>query len=220
VGEFEIVNYTQSYRPLVDQTTTNTNTTTKITPKTKSNATTVMENVTVTPQVKTVKINNSTISTEKSNFASNSSASTHCGKATTEFIDITNKQNNDIFLPRLNLLLHVMYETLLVNTHISSAKYILGLDPSTSNNITYQIVYENLEGRSFAFEVAIINNEFQLIKSPNSNSTDSSIANSTIHSDVEAESKSDNQSSQVNTSNFKPEVTGSNSSSSEISKGQ
>ena len=84
-------------------------------------------------------------------------------------MDITNRQTSDIFLPKINLILRTMYESMLANTRISSAKYSLTLDPaSSSSNITYQISYLNMEGIAFNFVVAIINNEFQLVSAPNS----------------------------------------------------
>lgn len=67
-----------------------------------------------------------------------------------------------------------MYETMLANTHIKSVKYMLALDPSAStSSITYQISYVNAEGTAFNFEVAIVNNEFQLVSYPNTAKTDS-----------------------------------------------
>jgi hypothetical protein len=83
-------------------------------------------------------------------------------------VDITNRQTSDIFLPKINLILRTMYESMLANTRINSAKYSLTLDPtSSSSNITYQISYINMEGNPFNFVVAIINNEFQLVSAPN-----------------------------------------------------
>jgi hypothetical protein len=86
-------------------------------------------------------------------------------------VDITNKQSTDIFLPKINLLLHTMYDSLLTNTHISSAKYSLALNPTTGSSITYQISYVNADDTAFNFEVAIVNNEFQLVSFPNANTT-------------------------------------------------
>jgi hypothetical protein len=73
-------------------------------------------------------------------------------------VDITEKQGNDVFLPRINLLLRTMYSSALTNCEIKEAKYSWKMTNSVITNITYHILYKSLEDKSYYFEIEVANN--------------------------------------------------------------
>lgn len=102
-------------------------------------------------------ITNSPTTTQTNNISLNS---INCQKIIQAAnVNITNNQNTDIFLPKINLLLQTMYASVLVNSNISFANYSWAIaNNSMISNINYTIIYQNIKSMTFAFNVGISNN--------------------------------------------------------------